>query len=89
MSSYDYLINTPRAKENAKKDKELGTNAPTNSSPEQWAAGYELSEQAAKRALDETVNTKKALDAMAKAQEQQATQEAAEPVSKGDDRSER
>lgn len=86
MSSYDYLINTPRAKENAKKDKELGTNAPTGTSPDQWAAGYELSEEAARRALEETVETKKVLDAAEKAKNQQRT---VAPVSKGDDRSDR
>ena len=42
MSSYDYLINTERAKENAKKDAELGTNAPMNTAPGAWRQGYDL-----------------------------------------------
>ena len=83
MSSYDYLIKTERAKENAKKDAELGTNAPMNTSPDTWQQGYDLKNREVKKALTELVEHKKQADREANAPENR------EVASKGDDRSDR
>ena len=86
MSSYDYLINTERAKENAKKDAELGTNAPMNTAPGAWRQGYDLENREVKGVLSEVIEQKKQAD---KEKKDKETREAANEASKRDDYSDR
>ena len=86
MSSYDYLINTKRAKENAKKDAELGTNAPMNTAPGAWRQEYDLENREVEPVLKELIDQKIQADKEKKDKEARQT---ANEASKGDDRSDR